>query len=71
MSTNWPEIIFVASLAVIGGRADERTTALPCLLHELPELPVAAFRASAVVTRPGSVARDRATLAVMLDVCSS
>ena len=55
IATNCPDVIFVASLAVIGGRAEERTTAEPGLTPAFGLLPMLPDRE---VTRPGNVAKD-------------
>ena len=52
MATNCPETIFATSLAVIGGRADDSTMAVPGLLM------LAVGELTEAVTRAGRVAND-------------
>ena len=64
MATNCPDDIFVASLAVMGGRAEERTTACPCLAASVAALLARAASVPIDVTNAGSVASDREALLV-------
>ena len=50
MATNWPEVIFAASFAVISGSAEERTTAWPCLAVLVPSPLIAVRRAGRVAS---------------------
>ena len=56
IATNCPDVIFVASLAVIGGRAEERTTAEPGLTT--PAFGLLPMSPDREVTSPGNVAKD-------------
>ena len=60
MATNWPEVIFAASFAVIGGSAEERTTAWPCLAVLVPS-PLVGASPLIAVRRAGRVASDCVT----------
>ena len=63
MATNCPDTIFAASFAVIGGKADDRTTALSCLpLTPLLPTPLTGRALDADASKAGRVARDWAKL---------